>query len=130
MTASPRERRRLTPVPPAPELPPIRPRGRATAIGRVSDHLIKAQALHGQIRELEQQLELHRAWLLAHMEKHHLNALETQGFLASRSVRHNWTYSESTQFEMQRLRNLQEMDKLSGAATDNPTVSLSFRNKP
>lgn len=130
MTASPRVRRRLKAVPPAPELPSVQPRGSAVAIGRVSEHLLKAQALHGQIRELEQQLELHKLWLLDHMEKHHLNRLETTGFQACRLVRHNWTYSESTQFEMQRLRNLQELDKLSGAATDNPTVSLSFRNKP
>lgn len=137
MTATtPRRTKRLSAVP-SPQLPEITtlPARRVkrtrtySPIGAIGRRMRAAQSLQLRIQELEAQLAEHRAWFLDHMHTHKLTSLEIGNFTVSHRTRHNWTYSERTQLDMEQLKLTQKWEQTKGVATDNPTESVVFTTK-
>lgn len=113
-----------------PRSKPLRKRRTYVPTGEVGTVLAKASEILSQIKTLEEELEPHRKFLLAHLQSRDLTMV-TQGHIqAHRKVRHKWTYSPATEREALALRNLQQMEQREGIAIDNPTVyvAITFAN--
>jgi hypothetical protein len=95
--------------------------------GAIGKRLARAKAIQAQIQQLEADLSKDREFLLAHMQRHNLDRIETQGMLVTRKHRHNWSYSAVCDNMALQLRQLQLDEQVCGVATDRPKsyVSLS-----
>ena len=50
-------------------------------------------------------------------------------FQAIRKQRHKWEYTQATEFEMAKVRNLQKWEQQQGTAVDTPTTYLQLSSK-
>ena len=110
--------------------PVIRKRRAYVPGGTVGRHLQAAQDLQSQIQRLEAQLSHHRSVLLAHLQKQGLARLELGQFLATRKVRHNFSYSPECEREALALRSRQKWEQTMGIAVDSPTEYITFSTRP
>lgn len=94
--------------------------------GEVGRRMANAKLLQARIAELTAQLDEHRDWFLEHMERLRLDNLALDDFTVLRKRRHRWTYSPSTEREINALRALQRWEQVQGIAEDDPTVYISF----
>lgn len=97
--------------------------------GEVGRRLAEAKALQHKIQELTAQLDVHRAWLLTHMNRLDLATIELGDFVVMRKTRHSWTYSANTEREMQALRVTQKWEQSQGIASDEPTIYVSMTTR-
>lgn len=94
--------------------------------GAVGTHLAKARALQLQIQELTAEYNTERDWLLQHMQARSLTKLELGDLSCVLKQRNRWTYSTSTQLEMERLNVTQKWEQSRGIATNDPTFHVSL----
>jgi hypothetical protein len=97
--------------------------------GDIGRHLQEAYRLQSKIDALEEQLQVHRDYILMHMEEKELDIIRLDGITVYRRKRHNWKYSVETQNEMLKLQTTQKYEQAKGIATDNPRVYISLTHK-
>jgi hypothetical protein len=98
--------------------------------GSIGRRLARAKRLQLQIQQLDAELSRDREFLLAHMQRHQLDRITTEGFLVVRKVRHNWSYSAPCDHLALQLRQLQLDEQAFGVATDSPKSYISLSAKP
>lgn len=85
-----------------------------------------AGKLHLQIKELQEQYDAERAWLLLHMTSQNLDDIDQGGFKFKVTKRANWTYSTEIANELFRIDNLKKAEQNSGQATNNPSIYVGI----
>lgn len=98
--------------------------------GSIGRRLARAKRRQLQIQQLEAELSKDREFLLAHMQRHQLDRIATEGFLVVRKMRHNWSYSAVCDHLALQLRQLQLDEQALGVATDCPKSYISLSAKP
>ncbi len=94
--------------------------------GTIGKRLARAKALQQQIQQLEAELSADREFLLAHMQRHQLERIETEGLRVVLKTRHNWGYSAAIDNMALQLRQLQLDEQSLGVATDKPKAYVSL----
>jgi hypothetical protein len=93
----------------------------STALGQ---RILEVQSLKSQIEALEDKLDEHKAYLLAHAIRHDLKALKCGAVTLSRRERANWTYSEALRKAEAALKTRKTKEQQDGIAVNRPTESL------
>jgi hypothetical protein len=94
--------------------------------GTIGKRLARAKALQQQIQQLEAELSADREFLLAHMQRHRLERIETEGLRVVLKTRHNWSYSAGVDNMALQLRQLQLDEQALGVAQDRPKSYVSL----
>jgi hypothetical protein len=94
--------------------------------GTIGKRLARAKALQQQIQQLEAELSADREFLLAHMQRHQLERIETEGLRVVLKTRHNWSYSAHVDGLGLQLRQLQLDEQALGLAQDRPKAYVSL----
>ena len=97
--------------------------------GDIGGHLQEAYRLQSEIDALEEQLQVHRDYILTHMEEKELDIIQLDSITVYRRKRHKWTYSAATHNEMLKLQTTQKYEQAKGIAIDNPRVYIALTHK-
>ena len=97
--------------------------------GDIGKHLQEAYQIQSQIDALEEQLQVHRDYILTHMEEKKLDIIRLDGITVYKRKRHKWKYSVATHNEMLKLQSTQAYEQARGIALDNPRVYISLTHK-
>ena len=97
-----------------------------TPTGAIGRRLARAKAIQAQIQQLEAELSKDREILLAHMQRHDLDRIQTEGLVVVRKHRHNWSYSAVCDNMALQLRQLQLDEQVCGVAIDRPKAYISI----
>lgn len=106
-----------------------RKRVRRSGADQLNEHLSEAADLKRQIDKLELELQTHRTWLLAHLQRSGDASVTLGNFTASVRSRANWDYSAKLSHEMLRIKQQQKFEQGTGAAVNTPTPYLSLTFK-
>lgn len=94
--------------------------------GLIGRRLDEAQALHLEMQRLKAKLDVHRAWILLHMQDRKIDKITHGDLVIDRKIRHDWTYSPATEREMNKIRVTQKYEQAEGIAKDDPAYYVSF----
>ena len=100
-----------------------------TVTGQLGRKLRRAEQLTNEIAKLKEELDPIRDYILQYLISRDLSVAEAGDFQAIRKQRHKWEYTQATEFEMAKVRNLQKWEQQQGTAVDTPTTYLQLSSK-
>lgn len=100
-----------------------------TEASPIGKKLARARDLKLQIDSLTDELNALKAYLVDYSADKQLDSLSVGPFVASRRVRHNWSYSDSLESRIARVNEAKKREQVLGIAIDAPSehVVLSFK---